>query len=668
MGTDLWLSIPVLFVEICGWFGGALLVWALWPQGRETFRSKSPLDPAVAAVAVSVDVVVRVEHHQESELRATLLALRTVEHVGDVIVVDTSARPTIASVAIEFEAVYAASDPADLSGMRVALSISRTRHFLLLDAGDIPTRDIVEFLSVAFIDETVAIAQGLGVSFADDSLEHGPHGRHDLAFERGALNPALGGRGHAIWTGSGSLVSADALRETLPTADVESSLEGHWLASGAMLAAGWRIAAPSDVAVIAHRAENSEPVVYADRRARARSARLLLLGCRRTCTAGQLAAIAAWCVRPLSGLRRALFISVLATAMYSSSVPFAAPVGQVIVAALPGFVFTSVGVSLLSGWSLRPGDRTRWSLLSMGPACSSWRSGTVTAGHAKGSHFGFGLIVAVATLCLVLLLRGISDRFTHALGYVSEEALLVMVVVALWTLAMSLDELRLLARRVQSRRAARVVSLLPATFGERAANIVDLTPHGAGLLSQTARSVGESAVLVSAIATSSGVTTMQVTANVRSVTRIDADSWRVGVEFADVDKALANSLAEFCLVEPMWERLGVVKHVSVTAARRVEYVREHDDEPFVGRGSLRLLSIVALISVALSSVPNGGRVAWWSSALSAWLVVAFAVGITASLLLGLISPNADGRVNRHQALKSASANSSPSRSPDLAIR
>ena len=592
-----------------------------------------------------VDVLVRVHQQDEHELRATLIALRSVAGVGDVIV-------------------------ANSLSLAVAVAAVHTPRFLLLDAGDVPTTDIVTRLSRAMADERVAVVQGLGTSLADDSIEHGPHGRHDLTFERAALNPALGARGCAMWTGSGSLVCVDALRELLATetaTESETSLETYWALSGVLLSAGWRIAASADAVVVAHRVERIESAVHADRRARVRAARRLVAGCRRSYSLRQRAAILAWCVRPFSGLRRAAFIAVLVSAIYSGSAPFTAPLWVLLAAWLPGFVATSVGLSLLSAWRLLPGDRTRWSLLSMGPACSSWRAAAQpTVAPLPGAQFGVGLVVAVTAMCLVLVLRGISDQFTHALARMSGEALMGLIVVVLWTLALSLDELRLLARRTHRRRSTRVVSTMPAMLGERSAKIVDLTPYGAGLLSQTAKVLGERALLVSTLTTRSGVTEMRVPCEVRSVTPIDGDCWRLGVKFdvasAPLDPALADALGEFCTVEPAWERLGVMPDTSVTEARRL-HVDESDNDAFIGRGTLRLLSLVALVGAVASSVSGHFEATRSSATWLAWLVVAFAGVIGGSLLLGLASP----RREHDQALVSEPVESS-SVSPDLAIK
>jgi hypothetical protein len=641
VGTDLWLSIPVVLVEISGFVGGAILVWALWPR-LDQHRERQFGAPAAGAdavvVAVAVDVVVRVQGQTEHELRATLIALRAVASVERVVVVD------------------AATDRTDCGGLAAAAAAVRTPRFLLLDAGDVPTTDIVTRLTRPFVDESVAVVQGLGICCADDSIEHGPDGRHDLTFERAALNPALGTRGCAFWTGSGSLVSRDALREALAAADLAgsaTSLGAQWEVSSELLAAGWRIVAPVDVAVVAHRVEHAESVVYSDRRARVRTAcQLVAHRRRRRHSAAQRMAILAWCVRPLSGMRRAAFLAVLVLALYAGSSPFDAPARVMLAAWLPGFVATSVGLSLLSGWRLHPGDRTRWSLLSMGPACSSWRSTVAPLTATSRAQFGAGIVVAVTALCTVLVLRGISDLFTHELGPLPREVLLGLIVVALWTLAVALDVLRMLARRTQVRRTARVGSSLSAVLGQHSAKIIDLTSCGAGLFTQTTLAIGERVRLVSSIPTSTGVAQVDVLCDVRTVAAVAGGCWRIGVEFGEVDELLESALAEVCLVEPMWERLGVMPGSSLCEARRVDLVRtsidgSFDDDSFIGRGTLRVLALVASIGAVGSSV--AGNSSWLM-----WVVVAFSAALGGSLLLALIST----RIGQ----------ASSSFSPDLAIR
>lgn len=608
--TDLWLSLPTLLVEVVGFVGAGALAWALWPM--PTRPKVDTGSPPLAAVA-AVDAVVRVADQAEYEVRATLLALRGVQHVKHVVVVDLSARRSIALLATEFQAVYAATDPGDRNGLRVIAAAVQSAQFLLVDAGDVPTGDIVDRLAGDLGDTRVAVVQGMGVSLADDSAEHGPDGRHELVFERSSLNPALGRRGSAAWLGTGSLVRTDALREV--TIGNDPALEAHWLCGAELLAAGWRITAPGDVAVLAHRPVHSEHVVSQDRLQRARAARRMVFGGRgvlrsESYSRSQRLAVLAWSVRPLSGLRRVVFLVLLGSALLQGSVPFHASAVVLLFGWLPAFVYTSLGLALLSGWTLQPGDRTRWSLHSIGSACRSLRAGPSDRPPARAPivslpspQYGAGLVVAVVGLSVILALRGISDRLTHTLGTLPQSSLMALLIVTLWTLAMSLDLLRVLARRTQLRRAARVVSSLAATLGERAVSIVDLTAVGAGLISQTGVDLNERLLLDSAVPTRTGVTTMRVPCVVRNVSeRADGD-FRIGVEFGDTDDATANALAEFCTIEPIWDRLGALPGGSTVKAQLM-YIEEPESGPSSGRMAVRLVSLLALVGAVASSAPT----------------------------------------------------------------
>ncbi|MGB8858353.1 MAG: SdrD B-like domain-containing protein [Ilumatobacteraceae bacterium] len=606
--TDLWLSVPALAVEVGGFLGALALAWALWPQPTS---SRSPHGTSVTG---PVDAVVRVARQSDHEVRATLLALRGVSGVQSVVVVDLSARPAIASLATEFQAVYAASDPADRNGLRVMLAAVRTPQFLLVDAGDVPTGDIVERLATDLVDLRVAVVQGMGASLADDSAEHGPNGRHELLFERTSLNPALGRRGTAMWLGTGSLVRTDALREI--TLGDRPALEAQWMAGVELLAAGWHVTSPADATVVAQRTVLSEEAVAEDRMQRARAARTMLFGRRgalrsRTFTIRQRLSVLAWTVRPLSGLRRLLFLTVLGSALLAGSVPFHASTMVLLCAWLPGFLYTSLGLALLSGSTLRPGDRARWSLHSIGPAFRSLHARTDARRTSRSPiitlpspQYGAGLVVVIVALSAILVLRGISERLTHTLGAIPQSALMAMMMTALWTMGLSLDLLRVLARRRQLRTTPRVAASLPATLGDRAVSIVDLTALGAGLISQTGAGINERLLLDSTIPTRSGATTMRVACVVRNVTVSTEGEYRIGVEFGETNDATANALAEFCTIEPIWQRLGTLTTAPTGDARRFEFVDEPAAEPASGRTAVRLVSLLALVGVVASAAPS----------------------------------------------------------------
>ncbi|MBI4933627.1 MAG: PilZ domain-containing protein [Actinobacteria bacterium] len=607
-GASAWLSVPLFVVEVLGFLGAGVLVWALWPMPV----SRPLLITDVISPVDTVDAVVRVSHQGLHEVRATLLALRDVDGVDQVLVVDHSGRPEVASLATEFQAVYAATDPYDHNGLRVMAAAVRTAEFLLIDAGDIPTQDIVRRLAGDLADERIAVVQGLGASPSDDSPEHGPNRRHELLFERSALNPALGRRKVAVWLGSGSLVRTDALRE-VPMVD-SSALEAHWLATSALHAAGWRISAPADVPVVAHRTVSDDRVVYRDRVHRARAARKMLVGPYGVLRLGsfdrrQRLAALAWTVRPLSSLRRVVFMMVLCASLLAGALPMTLTSFALLTLWSPYFVYTGIGMSLLSGWTLRPGDRTRWSLHNIGATFTSLRAepdehrARRPIVHLPSSQYGASLVFAIVALSVVLVLRGLSDRVTHTLGVLPQSALLAMLTVSLWLLAISLDVLRVLARRVTFRRATRVGAALSATLGERAVSIIDLTSLGAGVLSQTGLEVGERLTLESAVPTETGVTSMQVPVVVRNVRYLNSGEWRIGLEFGELDDATANALAEYCIIEPMWECMGTMPGSSLVEPRPIAV--DHFDEPAVGAGrmAMRLVSSLALVGAIASALP-----------------------------------------------------------------
>ncbi len=645
-GTKWWLAGPAFAVEVVGFGGALVLAWALWPAPRRTGAVESILKGNDGVTGI--DGVVRVGSQAEHEVRATLLALRSVRHIDHLVVVDLSGRPAIASLATEFQAVYATAARDDLNGLRVVAEAVRTPEFLLLDAGDVPTTDIVSRLIPEMAVPNVAVVQGLGTGCCDDSPEHGPNRRHELVFERFSLNPALGTRGAAIWLGSGSLVRTAALLD-LPNLDVEK-LEAHWRSGLALLAKGWQVVAPATT-VLAHRPLADGAAVHADRVLRARAARQMVFGPggalrRGRLGASQRLAVLAWSVRPLSGLRRAVFVAVLCGALIAGSAPFGASALVLGAGWLPAFCITSLGLCLLSGWTLRPGDRVSWSLHTVGPAFTSLRAGVMASGEKRPPIFAFpqgqhgaGLIVAVVALSIVLVLRGLSERVTHTLGVLPKGQLLALVVVSLWTLAMSLDLLRVLARRAQLRRRPRVASSISATLGDRAVSILDLTGSGAGLLGHFPMDVGERVVLETAIPTLTGITDVSIQCVVRNTSPTGLGVHRIGVEFSATDDATANALAEYCDIEPIWERLGVVPGRPATQSRPRVRLPEPSDL-VAGRMAVRVVSLVALVGAVASSMPSTAEASSTPIHRLSGTVVAGTEGVEDAVVVGVCSLDA----------------------------
>lgn len=133
---------------------------------------------------------------------------------------------------------------------------------------------------------------------------------------------------------------------------------------------------------------------------------------------------AAWSVVAVDGLRRLSSVLVLIIMLFSGAAPFATPPFVSVLMLLGGVGLLSVGHWLLSGGFVRPGSRLFWSM------------GSIGAGLGDGvSKSGLPIrwVVTMATvvaLNISVALRGISDRWTHGLGPMNDDARLVSMSLA----------------------------------------------------------------------------------------------------------------------------------------------------------------------------------------------------------------------------------------------
>ena len=205
-----------------------------------------------------------------------------------------------------------------------------------------------------------------------------------------------------------------------------------------------------------------------------------------------------------------------------------------------------------------------------------------------------------------------------------------LVAVSLWSLAMALDVLRMLGRRNQLRRVARVVASIPAEVNENPIAMFDITPLGAGFETNQELSARQQLLLDATITTGRGCEDVKLPIVVRHVRQVSEVRWRVGVEFADAVPQAVNPLIQYCMVEPARQRLG---RPSVVPAREQGATVEAVIQPVVDgrRLTLRLISLMAVGGAIASAQPGNGTVV-------AWLVSAVSVLIAAGVLAGSARP------------------------------
>jgi hypothetical protein len=225
---------------------------------------------------------------------------------------------------------------------------------------------------------------------------------------------------------------------------------------------------------------------------------------------------------------------------------------------------------------------------------------------------GGALVASVVVLSSVMMMRGMSEQWTHALGAMPNGRLVGVVIVSLWSLAMSLDVLRLFAKRNQLRRAARVVASIPAEVDDNPVAVFDVTALGAGFETNHELTSRQQLFLDATITTSRGCQNVSLPITVRNVRALpplgDQDAptrWRVGVEFGDAPAHAINALVEYCMIEPARQRLG---SRPADWAHEGEILVQAIPQPVMDgrRVALRLISLMAVGGAIASAQPSGG--------------------------------------------------------------
>src|SRR3954468_2672306 len=232
------------------------------------------------------------------------------------------------------------------------------------------------------------------------------------------------------------------------------------------------------------------------------------------------------------------------------------------------------------------------------PIAFDQRRAPIMTPHAL--QHGGALVASVVVLGTVMMLRGVSEQWTHALGTMPHNWLIGLIAVALWALAMSLDVLRMFARRNQLRRAARVVASIPAEVNANPVAVFDVTALGAGFETNQELTAKDRLTIDATITTSDGCDDVTLPIVVRNVRQVSEERWRVGVEFVDAAPASINPLVAYCMIEPARRRLtGVGRAVADDGSTVLDAVAH----PVMDgrRLALRLISLAALAGAIASA-------------------------------------------------------------------
>lgn len=138
----------------------------------------------------------------------------------------------------------------------------------------------------------------------------------------------------------------------------------------------------------------------------------------------------------IEGPRRLLLVVTLTVALLLGDAPMSAPPLYALAALAVGTAGISVGHVVLGDGRIRFGDRTRWSYSSIGEILVSRDLDGVAPRRWVGT------VATVAVVSLAVGLRGMSDRWTHGLAPMNDEARTVTMLLAIVTVVGALFTLR----------------------------------------------------------------------------------------------------------------------------------------------------------------------------------------------------------------------------------
>jgi protocatechuate 3,4-dioxygenase beta subunit/cellulose synthase/poly-beta-1,6-N-acetylglucosamine synthase-like glycosyltransferase len=542
---------PAFVVEALGVLGVIVLLLALRrrPQDVDTSR------PATA----KVDVMIRVQDEPVGRLVATLAGLRHTKGVASSTILLFDIRPEIATLAEEHGIAVLVVDPvSDSTGLKTAMQVGRSPFIALLDAGDVPLPGFADVLVRHAYDGHVAGVRGAVGAWSTDSAEHDSRGRHELRFEREVLNPAAGQA--AVLNGSGVLLRRWAVGHVgVPsgprrTAELRLSMR--------LRAAGLRVVAPADPVLVSAFSANNASAVARERRRDTAAVLTMLVSTdgpiwNRSLSLADRIAILGTCVRPLSGLRRAMFLAVLTAALLLGELPFHASPVTFAAFWVPAMVLQSIAFRSASLGRLGLGDRARWSFSTMGASVAGLLGAgqqLTVADKAAPRTGGLRELTANRPLTATLAVLGVtvpvvavSDRFTHWLPDMDNAHRGLLFAVTVWSIVVMLDVLRCLNGARQMRRAPRVATQFDGAVNESGATIVDLTPYGAGAIVMGDLAVGDEVEVGFDVPTMNGQVSIAARGLVRS-TRHTGEAYVYGIEFISMDYASSDALYEYCEV------------------------------------------------------------------------------------------------------------------------
>lgn len=239
VGTDLWLSVPLLLLEVHAFVGLVLFTHDLWDVDVRPVPDPASED-LVDVAALRVAVLVPTYDEPRSVLLPTVAAAVATRHPHETWVLDDSDRPWVREMAAELGARYRSRRDgagAKAGNINDALPEVDADVVAVVDADHVVSEGFLEALLPYFADPGVALVQSPQEFYNDSSFEHAAtRGGRVFAEQELFYRGLLAGRnrwGAAFWCGTNALVRTEALASVggvatdSVTEDIQTTLRLH---------------------------------------------------------------------------------------------------------------------------------------------------------------------------------------------------------------------------------------------------------------------------------------------------------------------------------------------------------------------------------------------------------------------------------------------------------
>lgn len=559
-GTNPVMYVALLVAELTGYVSLGFFAFLAWRRVE--------CEPRPTTMVRSVDILVPTYDEPVEVLRATLLGCRAVTHPHRTWLLDDGRRGSMRDLAAELGVEYVTrpdNSHAKAGNINHALPLLDGELVAVLDADHVPLPDFLDAMVGHFDDDEVVLVQAPHEFYNLDSVQHVEGQIHEQSFFFRVVCPSKDRNNSVFWCGSGTVLRREPLMEiggvqtTTIAEDFHTTIKLHQR--------GWKThyvertlllgLAPHDLsAFLLQRSRwargNLRVFLTRQNPVWARGLR----PAQRTSYLGSL-------FHYFGGPQRLALLSILCVTLVTGVLPLH---GEPILFAVlwaPWVLLSVVATKLLGRGYVGPLSATAFGWMTMGiysmatlsllfPSFGGFKV-TPKGGGDEGGLRVLGFLRLLTTGVVVLFLST-SARVLTLFGVLQLPTMPVFADLA--TLAIASFELlviclvlRSLARHRQRRNAFRFPVDVMARGTDRAFRVVDLNHLGAGLLVDSAHSVGDRLDLMLRVPGLDGRThDVAVRGVIRSLRETPANGLRAGVEFTYVSSDDLERIVEYCHV------------------------------------------------------------------------------------------------------------------------